>query len=44
MKYAMEHNHVDVMDSAAPWLFGLPENLVLHTFEQPKFLLAWVSD
>jgi len=24
MKYAIRHSHFDVMDSAAPWLIGLP--------------------
>lgn len=44
MKYALKHNRIDVMDSAAPWLIGLPEDPVLNALEQPKFLRAWVSD
>jgi hypothetical protein len=44
MKYGIKHDHVDVMDSAAPWLIGLPVDLVLNAFEQYRFLRAWVSD
>jgi hypothetical protein len=44
MKYALKHNYVDAMDSAAPWLIDKPEDLVLDAFEQPKFLRAWVSE
>jgi len=41
MKYAIKYDHVEVMDGAAPWLIGLPENSVLHISEQAKFLRAW---
>jgi hypothetical protein len=44
MKYAIKHDHVDAMDSAAPWLLDLPEDSVLDIFEQSKFLRGWVSD
>jgi len=43
MKYAIKHDHVDAMDSAAPWLIGLPEDSVLDIFEQSKFLRAWAK-
>jgi len=43
MTYAIKHDHVDAMDSAAPWLIGLPEDSVLDIFEQSKFLRAWAK-
>jgi len=42
MVYAIRHDRLDVMDSAAPWLIGRPLDLLLDIFEQLKFLRAWV--
>ncbi|KAM6493192.1 hypothetical protein JOM56_011326 [Amanita muscaria] len=43
MEYAIKHNYVDAMDSAASWLIGEPEKDVLDTFEELKLLRAWMK-